>query len=174
MNKKILIATLTVLGITAASLTSAYADTTTATTTTTTTTTTPSVAQQAKTAITNNDYTTFEGLYKTKTGSDISQDSFNKLVQLDSLHNQEAQLMTDLKTAGVQPMGLYGRGMGEGKGMMANPQFLSNLTDAQKQILQQAAQLRKDGKPDEAKQLLDNSGIKLNFGHGRGMMQNAK
>lgn len=120
MNKKMVIGTLTTLGIVAASMASigsVYADTTA-------TTATPAAGQtsvaitakaqlfkQFKDAITNNDFATFEGLYKTKTGSGITQDSFNKIVQLEALHKQEVQIRTDLKTAGVKMFGEGRRGM---------------------------------------------------------------
>ncbi|MCX6734430.1 MAG: hypothetical protein NTZ25_00800 [Candidatus Peregrinibacteria bacterium] len=123
MNKKVVIGTLTTLGILAASMTSVYADTATPAATPATGTTASARTQefkQFKDAITNNDFATFENLYKTKTGTDITQDSFNKLVQLESLHKQEVQIRTDLKTAGVKMFGGGHSGMGKMRGRGAH------------------------------------------------------
>jgi uncharacterized protein (DUF305 family) len=47
--------------------------------------------------------------------------------------------------------------------------FMNNLTDSQKQVLEQAKTLREQGKFEEAKKLIENAGIKMPERAGKGM-----
>ena len=97
-------------------------------------------------------YEAFSLNYKEKTGEELSQQSFEKITKLFALKEQEKALIEELQADGVKIPMLHNK--------MEKGEFKTKLTDEQKATLEKAKTLKEEGKDDEAKQLLKDSGIK--------------
>ena len=102
-------------------------------------------------SIENADYVTFATNYKERTGEELSEENFGKIVQIHKLKQE-------LKDAGVKIPMKQGK---KGKGMRMER---ANLTDEQKDVMGQARELRMAGDHEGAKELMESSGIEFSGG----------
>ncbi|MDX9970910.1 MAG: hypothetical protein RBS56_03300 [Candidatus Gracilibacteria bacterium] len=113
-------------------------------------------------ALEDQDFDTYASLYKEKTGEDLSNEAFAKILELHKLRNQEQEVRGNLDEMGVKMPGFGGKGMRKGDhGMRGDAPMLNNLTDEQKTVMEKVRELRRNGDIEGAEKLLNDSGIEL-------------
>ncbi len=111
-------------------------------------------------ALENKDFSAFASLYKEKTGEELSNEAFAKILELHNLRNQEKTIRDELDEMGVKMPGFGGRGMGKGgHGMKGDMSMMNTLSDEQKAVMEEARELRRNGDTEGADKLLSDAGI---------------
>lgn len=118
--------------------------------------------QEGREALENGDYDTVAEMYQNRTGQELSQEQFGVMQEAHTMMqegNREGAKAL-FEEAGIELPKIHKfKKMKEMKEM--KEKFFDNLTDEQKEVLEQAKELRKEGDKEGAKALVEEAGIPL-------------
>lgn len=113
-------------------------------------------------ALESKDFSAYSTLYTEKTGDALTQESFNKILELHNLRTQEKTVRDELDTLGVKMPGFgNGNGEGMGRGGKMGGMMHEDLTDEERVVMQNSMQLLRSGDKDAAEKLLSDAGIEV-------------